>query len=277
MSSNVILPRFVPLDAVKLGRFTTSIDSPHENYHDPEWTKPAQAVTSSLHSYTGMHQTASSSGFASGLTSLMSAGFSKRAKTRLYIVADSVVTSALDNSDGWFKDATQLPATRAWIEQQIDQGNDIYMTVGIRSITNARIIQESYLGTATEGQMQLPAAPVFAVAGAIVPLGDAADPMVGGHRREFDGAQAQFLVRGDQVCALQYRKIRHTWLSSKFIDKTRLSRSWWFSVERWRDEEEGEDDIIEVALTELEGPDEEGWVKEVSGDEVFLTRSFEES
>jgi len=275
MLPNVILPRFIPQDAVKLGRFTTSIDNPHQNYHDPAWTKPTQAVDSPLHSYTGIHQTASSSGFASGLTSLMSAGFSNRAKTKLHIIADRATTSGLDNSDGWFAEATRLPATRGWIEQQIDQGNAIYMIVGFRSLTNARIIQESCLETAAEGQIQLPAALALA-AGVIVPLGDIIDPSVGGHRQALDGAQSQFLVRGDQVCALQYRKIRHAWLSSKRVDKSRLSQPWWFSVERWRDEEEGEDDIIEVELTQVEDLDE-GWIKEVSGDEVLLIRSFEES
>lgn len=276
MLPNVILPRFLPQDAVKLGRFTTSIDSPHQNYHDPAWTKPTLAVNSPLESYIGVHQRASSSGFASALTSLMSAGFSKRAKTKLHITADRVMTSILDNSDGWFEEATRLPATRSWIEQRIDQGNDIYMIVGFRSVTNARIIQESCLGTTAEGQVQLPAALSLAAAGVIVPLGDIIDPSVGGHRQVFDGARSQFLVHGEQVCALQYRKIRHSWLSSKRVDKSRLSQPWWFSVEKWRGEEEGEDDIIEVELTQVEGLDE-GWTREVSGDEVLLIRVCEES
>jgi hypothetical protein len=206
----------------------------------------------------------------------MSAGFSKRTKTKLHIIADRVMTSALDNSDGWFEEATRLPATRGWIEQQIDQGNDIYMIVGFRSVTNARIIQESSFGTAAKGHIQLPAALSLAAAGVIVPLGDIMDPSVGGHRQALTGARSQYLVRGDHVCALQYRQIRHAWLSSKRVDKARLSQPWWFSVERWRDEEEGEDDIIELKLTQVDGPDE-GWVKEVRGDEVLLTRSFEDS
>ena len=276
MLPNVILPRFVPQDAVKLGRFTTSIDNPHQNYHDPPWTKPTLAVNSPLESYIGVHQRASSSGFASALRSLMSIGFSKRAKKKLHITADQVMTSALDNSDGRFKEATRLPATRSWIEQQIDQGNNIYMIVGFHTVTNARIIQESCLGAAAEGQVQLPAALPLAAAGVIVPLGNIIDPSVGGHRRVFDGAQSQFLVRGEQVCALQYRKIRHSWLSSKRVDKSRLSQPWWFSVEKWRGEEEGEDDIIEVELTQVEDLDE-GWTREVSGDEVLLIREFEES
>jgi hypothetical protein len=276
MLPNVIQSRFIPQDAVKLGRFTTSIDNPHQNYHDPSWTKPTLAVNSPLGSFIGMHETASDYGFASSLTSVVSALFSKRAKSKLYIVADRVLTSVLDNSDSWFKEATKLPATQSWIEQQIDQGNDIYMIVGFHSVTNAHIIQESHRGTAADGQIQLPAALALAAAGVIVPLGDTLNPSVGGHRQILDETQSQFQILGDQICALQYRKVCHAWLSSKRVDKSRLSQPWWSSVEKWRDEEEGEDDIIEVGLAELEDLDER-WVREASGDEVFLVPQSEES
>lgn len=275
MLPNVIQSRFIPQDAVKLGRFTTSIDNPHQNYHDPSWTKPTKAVNSPLGSFIGTHETASDAGFVSSLTSLVSAVFSKRAKSKLHIVADRVVTSVLDNSDSWFKEATKLPATQSWIEQQIDQGNDIYMIVGLHSVTNAHIIQEFHHGTAADGQVQLPAALSLAAAGVIVPLGDALDPTVGGHRQILNETHSQFQVLGDQICALQYRKVRHAWLSSKRVDKSRLSQPWWSSVERWRDEEEGEDDVIKVELAQLEDLDE-GLMREASGNAVFLVRQSDE-
>ncbi len=269
MLSNVIPLRFIPQDTIKLGRFTTSIGNPHQNYHDPSWPKPTQAVNSPLSSFMGMHETVSDSGFASSLTSLVSAVFSKRAKSKLHMVADRVLTSILDNSESWFKEATKLPTTQSWIEQQIDQGNDVYMIVGFHSVTNAHIVQESHHDTAADGQMQLPAALAFAAAGAVVPVGDTLDLSVRGHRQVLGETQSQFRVIGDQICALQYRKLRHAWLSTKRVDKTRLSKPWWSSVERWRDEEEGEDDVIEVELVQLDDLDE-GWVKEASGDEVFF-------
>ncbi|KAK4182437.1 hypothetical protein QBC35DRAFT_479063 [Podospora australis] len=70
-------------------------------------------------------------------------------------------------------------------------------------------------------------------------------------------------------------EIRHVWLLSKRVDKSRLSQPWWYSVERWRDEEEGEDDLIEVELAELENLGE-GWVREASGDSIFLMRQSDD-
>lgn len=47
-------------------------------------------------------------------------------------------------------------------------------------------------------------------------------------------------------------------------------------MERSRDEEDGEDNIVKVKLTEVQGLDGE-WDKEVVGDKVLFIRLFEES
>ncbi|KAN0069271.1 hypothetical protein V8E54_012286 [Elaphomyces granulatus] len=86
-------------------------------------------------------------------------------------------------------------------------------------------------------------------------------------------AAAGFVAPGGQICALEYRKVCHRWLSSKRIDKSRLSKVCHPSMERSRGEKDGEDDIVEVELTGLDG----GWDKEVVGDEVLFIRSFKES
>jgi hypothetical protein len=275
MTPSIILPEFfVPKQTLKLGRFITSIDSPHQDYHDPACTTPLQPVISPRDSYTGVHRTDSKSGFGLGLTSLMSAGFSKRAKTKIRVATDCVKTYYLEKSDDWFEEAAGMPATRQWFERKFDRGYDIYMIVGFHTVTDARIIQESVTGTAGGGQIRLPVGLSLAAAGVIVPLGNLIDPSVSGDRLDLEGAQAQFIAPGEQVCALQYRKICHRWLSSKDIDKSRLSKTpQWYSMETSRDEVEGEDDIIEVELTEVHGPDGE-WDEEVVGDEVLLIRSY---
>ncbi|KAB5572285.1 hypothetical protein GE09DRAFT_956676, partial [Coniochaeta sp. 2T2.1] len=74
------------------------------------------------------------------------------------------------------------------------------------------------------GQITVPVGLSLAAAGAIVPFGRALDPSAAGS----DGTQSQFVAPGEHICAVQYRKICHQWLSSKHIDKARLSevRQW---------------------------------------------------
>jgi len=278
MTVSIILSQiFLPRDSVKLGRFITNVEHPHQNYHDPPSANQPSVLVSLRDSYTGEHHTASNSGFGSSLTSLISAGFSKRAKTKIRVATDHVKTYTLDNSDFWFEEATGLEATRVWFERAFDRDHDVYMIVGFHTVTNASISQDSIDGKNAAAQINVPASLFLATAGVITPLGNAIDPNVSVHRQGLDKEQSQFVAPGEQVCALEYRKVCHRWLSSKRVDKSRLSKvCHWPPVERSRDEEDGEDDIVEVELTELQGLGGD-WDKEVVGDEVLFIRSFEQS
>ncbi|PHH91987.1 hypothetical protein CDD83_9434 [Cordyceps sp. RAO-2017] len=274
MTVSILLPQFfLPQESIKLGRFTTSVDHPHQNYHDPACANPPQTLVSVRDSYTGSQQTATSSGFGSALTSLMSVAFSKRAKTKTCVVSDHVRTYMLGNSDGWFDEATVMPATRSWIERQLDRGYKIYVVVGFHTLVDARIVQELARGTRAEGQAQLPANLVLAAVGAVAPLGNihVTDPRIGGHHDDLDGGNAEFLAAGEQVCALQYRKLRHRWLSGHKMDQSHLSKlPRWSSVETWRDVDGDEDDIIEVELTEALDLGGEWERKETAESDVLL-------
>jgi hypothetical protein len=206
----------------------------------------------------------------------MSASFSKRAKAQVQVTSESIVTYMLDNSDEWFDGAMVMPATRLWIERAVDRGNDIYMVVGFHTVTNARIIHESVRGKVVGGQVNVLAKLSLAAVGVIAPLGNITDPSVGGNSHSLDSTQSCFVAPGEQVCAFQYRKVRHRWLSSNSIDTLRLSKSprWWYSTERGRDEEDGQDDIIEVEaipVDELDGV----WDREEADGEILLIRSEE--
>ncbi|KAM6517225.1 hypothetical protein FSOLCH5_008188 [Fusarium solani] len=280
MTRSIILtPFFLPQDSIKLGRFVTRIDHPHQNHHDPPSPAQPRVLVSLLDSYTGQHETASRSAFNASFTSLLSASFSKRAKMKMCVATDRVKTYTLDNSDSWFDEAISLAATRGWIERALDRGEDIYMIVGYRTVTDASVSQASILGSSAEGQTTAPATLSLAATGAIAPIGGLLDPSVGIRQQGLDGATSQFVAPGEQVCAFEYRKLCHRWLSSKHVDNSRLSGvRQWSSMERSRDEEDGEDDVIELELTEvddLDGDLDGDWDKEVVGNETIFMRSSE--
>lgn len=278
MRVNIILPQiFLPQDSIKLGRIITSLEHPYQNYHDPPATSQPRVLISLRNSYTGEQHVTSKSGFGSTLTSLVSADFSKRTKMKIRVTTDHVKTYILENSDHWFEQATHLEATRAWIERAVDQGHDMYMVVGIHTVTDAIVNQESVVGRDASGQIKIPLSQSLAGAGIIAPLGDIIDPGVAFQQQGLNGAQSRFIVPGEQVCALEYRKIRLRWLSSKRLDKSRLSNvHQWPTIERSRDEEDGEDDIIQVELVDVQAPDGI-WDRIDVEDESLFIRSFDES
>ncbi|KAI0854038.1 hypothetical protein F5Y00DRAFT_222163 [Daldinia vernicosa] len=265
---------FLPLQSVTLGRLTTSYEHPHQNYHDPPASQP-NILLSDRSTYAGEHLIGSGSNFGSTLTSLISARFSKQTKSKIRVTADHVKTYTLDNSDSWFEEATHLPATQSWVERAIDRGYDIYMIVGYHTITNARLSQESVAEKSVGAHIELPVSLSLAATGVVVPIGDIIDPIATLHQQGLDRAQSQFVTSGEQVCAIEYRKVRYQWLSSKRIEKSRLSNvRQWPSRERARDEEDGEDDIIDVDLTEVQDLDGD-WDTETVDNKILFIRSFD--
>lgn len=244
---------FLPLSSVKLGRLITSIEQPHQAYHDPETIHPnSQPLLRS--GYTGEHYAASDVGFVSALTSLVSARFSKGAKLKTCIATDQVKIYTLDNSDDWFDEATKLPATREWIERRIDYGKRIFMIVGFHTVTDASISQESVIANKADGRTEIPVNLSLAAAGIVMPVGGMADAGISVSQQGVAGAKSQYDAPGEQVWAVEYRELCHKWLSTKHIDNFRLSSvRQWPCMERMRDDEDGEEDVIEVELINMEG------------------------
>jgi len=188
MAVNIIVPQpFLPYDSIKLGRFITNVNHPNLRHHDPPCPKPPKQVVSPRDSYIGLHQKGTGTSFRSALTSLMSAWFSKRAKTQVRLTADQITTYTLDNSDEWFEDAVGIPATRTWIERAVDREDNIYMIVGFHAITNARIIQDIVQGGDVGGQINLPVSAAFAMFG-VIPIRNIMDPSAGANRHELDSS-----------------------------------------------------------------------------------------
>lgn len=284
MAVSIVVPQFfLPQGSVKLGRFITRIDHPHQRYHDPPSADPPKPIVSQRESYVGLQQKGSDASFASTLTSLMSAGFSKRAKTQVRVSAEQVTTYTLDSSDDWFEGAMRLSSTRTWIERAVDTDEKIYMVVGFHVIKNARVINEYVREKGVEGQIKVPVS--LAVVGGISPLGEFTDPSIGGSGHNLDNTQSSFVAAGERICAFQYREIRHRLLSSKSIDKLQPSKSpRWSRVELRRaeedeegEEDEAEDDVIEVEAALVDEPGLGGkWDKEkLPNGGTVLLRAYE--
>ena len=275
MTTVLLSQIFIPLSSIKLGRFVTSVDHPHQDYHDPVYNPAPTASIITRAQYDGLGHEAHTSAFSTALTSLLSSGFSKSAKSTIRIESDRIQTYLLPNSSQWFREATTTAETRQWLERAIDQGDDIFYVIGFHTITDARVTQKVASGKERTGQISLPVALSLTAAGVIAPLGDLLDPTVGVHHGKANEVAEQFVAPGEQICAFQYRKICHRWLSSKSIDKATLSKvPQWVSGDRWRDEgeDDGVEDVIEVDMMEFRTPEEGEWEQETVGGEMLILR-----
>lgn len=269
MALNIVVSHLLPPSSIKLGRFITNISYPnHDGYHDPNFEPPSPVVTR-RNSYRGRHHDGYSATFTSVLMSLLSAGFSKRARTQTEITAEKVETYMLDDTDKWFTEAMSLDATREWVERAIDRGVDIYMIVGYHALTNAHIACDNGQNTDIQGRLAMSFATT--AVGIDSALGSTLGPSLGIGSEHSRGLVSDFKVQGEHICAFQYRKIRHRFLSSSRLDTSRLSKSpRWSSVERGRGEEDGEDDVVEVEAVLVDDLDGQWGQQQVDGDTLCI-------
>lgn len=255
MPPNILLPQFfLPTSAVRLGRFVISLDNPHQDFHDPSLSATAESKVQEQ--FNGIHHLIKQQKATSQLANFLSSSFSKRLKSSLQVTTNQIKTYSLNNSREWFRDAVQSMETRKWIERTIDEGEDIYVIVAYHTLLDARIREQSADESTAGGSVAIPLSTALSASGVVVPL-NAMDPGFSGIRGHKENDQSQFFAPGEQICAVQYRKVHCKWFASSKVDTVTLAKkSWWETYDRLRSLEPEIEDIIEVELKpymELEG------------------------
>ena len=138
---------------------------------------------------------------------------------------------------------------------------------------DAQVVEGAADALESSGQLGLPVTEVaLAATGVMVPLGDIADPRVAGNNIKKQGIQRQFVADGEQICAVQYRKVRFKWFSSRDLDAALLEKDTrWKMCWNIRGQEIGTNDVVEVDLhdeLEIEG-DREKYTSETEGEFLF--------
>jgi hypothetical protein len=282
MSLTVIpISLLLPFEAVRLGRLVKSIDQPLEGYHEPFPSESPTPVVSQF-DYAEKRQQASRASFGSSLTALFSAAFSKRSFSQVHVEPRCLKTYALDNSDAWFNRAISHDETKRWIERAAIRGNKIFMIVGIWTLTDTHFLQTFVKEHDSQGQVAAPVSLSLAAAGAVVPLADLVDPSAHGDFGSFASSGTRIFAPGEQICAIQYRKIGYKWLSSRVMKNLQLSKTrQWFCVEGDKrgdvyenedDDDEDNEDVIEVDITDAENLDD-AWTAAESDKGLIYVRS----
>jgi hypothetical protein len=259
MPRSILLSQFfLPLSAASLGCFVTGLDNPHQDYHNPICNASPEAmekVQTQLQ-----------------LTSFLSSSFSKRLKASIRITADQAKMYYLNNAGQWFRHAVQSRETREWIERTIDEGEDIYVVVAYHTLLDARIIELGEQGAAG-GNLVISPSTALTASGVVVPFSNVADPGPGGFRGRIEDKQRQFTALGEQIYAVQYRKVCCRWFARNKVDEMTLAKkTWWERYDKPRYLQSEIEDNIEVELEEdeiaLEGDRDECAIE--SG-EVFVS------
>jgi hypothetical protein len=256
MSPTNLLPQLLPPSAVSLGRFVISLDNPHHDFHDPPLNSSVEIKEKIQTQYNDVCHSIKQQKAASQLTTFLSSSFSKRLKASIQITTDQAKTYYLNNAGEWFRNAVQCKKTQEWIERTIDEGEDIYVVVAYHTLLDARIQEQLGDQSAAGGNLTVPLSTALAASGVVIPY-NTVDPGFSGFRGHLENEQRQFIAPGEQICAVQYRKVRWNWFASNKIDQMTLAKkAWWERYDRSRYLDTEIEDMIEVELEpdmELEG------------------------
>jgi hypothetical protein len=217
-------PPFLAFESVSLGRFVTNIDHPHEGYYEPKIGPPTPVLAQ--FSFAGHQERGAKTSFGSALINIFAATVSKLAEASIRVEADEGTSYSLDNSEAWFDEALSLADTKAWVEGMVLRGRTIYLVVGVQTLTNPRV----RFGVAGDAQKQADVQVSSALAATLAnmfaaPSGSGNTPSLSAESTRHHISQHRFEASGEFVCAIQYRKLKHRWLSRRSLQGVQLSKT----------------------------------------------------
>lgn len=251
-NQSLLQSSLLPLDSVKLGRLVTNAKNPQQDYLDPLDSVP-EATIKSQETFHEILNSSRNEKLRFRLTALLAISSENQAASSATLSAVQATTYQLTNSGSWFRKACAKQETRSWFEEAIEE-NDVYLVVGYHTVTDARVTEGIITKGKTGGSAELSGSLLTGEAAPVVNLLSAR--IDSSHDSTHHQARS-FRAPGEQIYAVQYRKVEFKWLSSRSIDKTTLERNnrwkifWSAGLRKGGDDEfEGEDDVVEADLAE---------------------------
>jgi hypothetical protein len=166
----------------------------------------------------------SKASFASVLTKILSARFSKQVQASIQVVSDRGTSYSLDNSEAWLDKALSMSETRTWIERAALRGRTIYLVVGIQTLTNPCVSWAVASDRQSEAGFDISQA-LSAVTDGALSVFLQAEVATKGQSTHHDNTEHCVKAPGERVCAIQYRRLKYGWLSHRSPERMYLSKT----------------------------------------------------
>ncbi|KAL0634502.1 hypothetical protein Q9L58_006591 [Maublancomyces gigas] len=230
MKSRFLLQNsLLPLNSVQLGRLVLNAKNPQQDFLDPQSGQlQPESIVRPQENFEDILTLSRSSRLRSRLTALLAISYENRDVKSASLTATQATTYQLLNSGAWFENACAIPETRQWLKRAIDRSSPIYLVVGYHTLTNARATERITSRGTTDGGARISGSSVF---GATTPatLSYLLTSKVDRNRRINYSHSRSFDAPGEQIYAIQYRKVEFKWYSSRRIDNTSLEQD-----NRWK-------------------------------------------
>jgi len=253
-SLSVFINPLLSLNSIQLGRLVLDVHNPWQDFSPFEsisFTRDDIITNSSLR-VCDILDASKGTRFHLHLTRFLTSFYETNQDAVSHIVTSEAKSYLLPNSRLHLARICKDKDTREWLETVIKEGWDAYMIVGIHTIKDAEITVDHKIACGTKASGQLP---VGSLAAAVGVPGHTVDMEISGEKHVRCGGTSGFVAPGEQVIAIQYRKLKFKWLFSSLLESTYLEEG-----NRWKvylpgdkaEPEEGTEDDEDVVEVEFE-------------------------
>jgi hypothetical protein len=245
--ANVVSHTFIPVDSVKLGRLVIDVKEPCKGYLDPV---PAATDVSVIRhpQCTDSERGAANNNFASSLIQLSEVARSRRTGKATRVTTGDLVTYQLQSPEEWFRNAIKEETVRLWMEDGIKAGSDVYLVAGYHTMLHPEVFDQHQI---LHGTSQLPHRRDSDAHGSASRIPEDGGSLEGASDSDLakQGFQKVLVASGEQVCALQIRKVQFELLSSSKLGSVGLDEDNTWKVS-WgaRSQQDGLDDVLSATL-----------------------------
>lgn len=252
-NATLILSHLLPLDAIGLGYLALYPQDPVQDSYRPEADSFSNddVITQRLENFSHILDRTTGSRLHAFLSSAIHSTFSNKNVSGIDISSALCVTRQLRNSEDIFQKICGLSSARRWLERALRRRQKVYLVVGIKTLTDAHVKQRKSRALEAEASVEIPTALAAAAGGVVLPLGDFLDVGAGLSGQKQDDEKVSFVAPGEQIFAVQYRKIEFARFSGRDIDKASLElvNSWKVYVEA-RGREEAAEEVVNAKVCE---------------------------
>ncbi|KAF4344169.1 hypothetical protein FBEOM_1891 [Fusarium beomiforme] len=236
-----------PRESVQLGRVVTTIKSPQNSYY------PAgrhQFQDGDIHSvvskdFYDLRQKSKGSKLEAVLTSVASLLFRTDHDLTTSIDDTICITYFLDNVDRKFSEMCKEKEAREWFEDAFRKRRHVYMVTAIQTLSDAKMSLASDNTGEGRGEVKIPVSNVAGNPTTATPL----DPKLVAEYRAKKHRETGFVGEGEQIYAIQYRKVKWELFSSRDMGQSFLEEgNRWQVMWKTMGAEKNTRDILETRL-----------------------------
>ncbi|PGH09863.1 hypothetical protein AJ79_05589 [Helicocarpus griseus UAMH5409] len=274
MSSHLVLPRrFLSAEVIQLASLVPNLkELDLDALEPPIRLGPADFTVDTREDYYAFLQSQADSKVQALLSRFLRLSSERMNGTDTQIAAQSGRIYTLRKPAVLFKQLCKEDAVREWLQEQIQDGMDVYFVIGLHTLINGSTEEGIHLTSQHSGQVTAPLGDV--ASGLSVNVKKPLDAGLEFARGKNSQSAYHYVAPGERICSIRLKKVVFRYWEPHNADNARLNKnSFWKTVSNNRG-----DEYAEVVEAWLEGMNEEDGLTSGTdiGDEGNITFHIQE-